>query len=387
MLFAAASFAAAPGLDAYRNDKYSEAYQEFEKTLKEHPNTHASDKIEFDAGAAAYKLGNYNKALEWFSRSLLSQDKTLQEKSHFNIGRTLEERADRAETNPKALGDLYNAQSHYEEALKLDPNDERAKANLEEVKKKIERLKQNPKKQPTPPPESQKDKKQQDQKQSPKDQQQKDQQQKDQQQKDQQQKEQQKKDQDQQNQKQDQSGDKDQEKQEKKNDQKQEPKPGETPSPSPGGDKQQENQPGSSPSPSADKGSGGDKQKDQNPPTKGEQDASPAPSSSPSPSPSESGNQSPSPSPGTGEGSQPDASPTASPDSSPGKKLSGDVKGAGEDKPTQPPQNAEVAQAEPEKEGQMSEKQAQLLLQSMKDEEQRVQLDERKVARHVYKDW
>ena len=47
----------------------------------------------------------------------------------------------------------------------------------------------------------------------------------------------------------------------------------------------------------------------------------------------------------------------------------------------------EPSEAEPEKEGQMSEKQAQMLLQSMKDEEQRVQLDERKAARHVYKDW
>jgi len=145
LLFAAGAFAAAPGLDAYRNDNYTEAYQQFEKTLKEHPNTHAADRIEFDAGTAAYKLGNYNQALEWFSRSLLSKDKSIQEKSHYNIGRTLEERADLAKTNEKALGDLRNAQSHYEEALKLDPNDERARANLEEVRKKIERLKQQPK--------------------------------------------------------------------------------------------------------------------------------------------------------------------------------------------------------------------------------------------------
>src|SRR5205085_4807790 len=143
LLLAGSCFGAAPGLDAYRNDNYTEAYQQFEKTLQEHPNTHAADKIEFDAGTAAYKLGDYNKALEWFSRSLLSKDKSLQEKSHYNIGRTLEERADKAATNEKAIGELTNAQSHYEEALKLDPNDERAPANLEEVKKKIERLKQN----------------------------------------------------------------------------------------------------------------------------------------------------------------------------------------------------------------------------------------------------
>ena len=360
LTFAAASFAAGPGLEAYQNGNYSEAYQQFEKTLKEHPNTHAADKIQFDAGAAAYKMGDYNKALEWFSRSLLSKDRSLQQKSHYNIGRTLEERADKAETNEKALGDLSNAQSHYEEALKLDPNDPRAKANLDEVKKKIERLKQNPKQSPTPPPQSQKDKKQQDQKQQPKDQQ-----------KDQQQKQDEKKDQ----QQQDQSKDNDRQK-----DEKQEPKPGESPSPSPR-DNQQQDQPGSSPSPSADQGSGGDKKDEQQPPSKREQDASP------SPSPADNGNRSPSPSPGEGEGSQPEGSPSPTPSSSPDKKLSGEVKGAGEDKPNEPPQTAEAVQAEPEKEGQMSERQAQQLLQSMKDEEKRVQLDERKAPRRVYKDW
>ena len=354
------AWAAAPGLDAYRDNNYTEAYQQFEKTLKEHPNTHAADKIEFDAGTAAYKLGNYNQALEWFSRSLLSKDKSLQEKSHYNIGRTLEERADLAESNEKALGDLGNAQSHYEEALKLDPNDARAKANLEEVKKKIERLKQNPEK-PTPPPQSQKDKKQ-----DKKDQQQKPQDsQKDQQQKDDQ------------NQQQDQSSGKDQQQQQQaKNDKNQKPQPGQSPSPSPR-EEQEKTGPGSSPTPSPDKGNGTDKKESNDQPEQGEQE------SSPSPSPADDG--SPTPSPGAGEG--PQGSPSPTPGSSPGKKMAGDLKAAGDEKPKEPPQNAELAEAEPEKEGQMSEKQAQMLLQSMKEEEQRVQLDERKAARHVYKDW
>ena len=63
------------------------------------------------------------------------------------------------------------------------------------------------------------------------------------------------------------------------------------------------------------------------------------------------------------------------------------MEGANDDKPKEPPKEAQAAEVEPEKEGQMSEKQAQMLLQSMKDEEQRVQLDERRAARHVYKDW
>jgi len=62
--------------------------------------------------------------------------------------------------------------------------------------------------------------------------------------------------------------------------------------------------------------------------------------------------------------------------------------GAGEDKSQKPPdKNAQAAEAEAEKEGQMSERQALALLESMKDEEARVRLDERKATRHVYNDW
>jgi Ca-activated chloride channel family protein len=365
LLVAGSCFAASPGLDAYRQDNYTEAYQQFEKTLQEHPDTHAADKIEFDAGTAAYKMGDFNKALEWFSRSLLSKDKSLQEKSHYNIGRTLEERADKAASNEKALGELYNAQSHYEEALKLDPNDERAKANLEEAKEKIERLKQKPKPSPTPtPPPPQNNKKQ--------NQQNNDQQQNKDQQKDQQQK-------NDQNQQQQQSNGNDQQQQQAKNDKKPQSSPNESPSPSPGDDQQKQS--ASSPSPSPDKGSSGDKNQEKQQPEKGEPDASPSPTASGESS------ATPSPSPGSGEEAQPEGSPSASPGSSPGKPLSGQVEAAGDEKPKEPAQQAQAAEAEPEKEGEMSEKQAQMLLQSMKDEEQRVQLDERKAARHVYKDW
>ena len=92
----------------------------------------------------------------------------------------------------------------------------------------------------------------------------------------------------------------------------------------------------------------------------------------------------PSPSPGESEGES--AEPSATPAES--KKFAGEVKGAGEDKSQKPPdKNAQIAEAELEKEGQMSERQALELLESMKDEEARVRLDERRVNRHVYKDW
>jgi len=379
------AFATAPGLQLYRNGKYPEAYQRFQDDLKSNPNSSVKDKIQFDAGAAAYQMRDYNKAAEAFSQALLTKDKGLQGNSHFNLGRTLEERADMSKTDEDALKDLTNAQTHYEDTLKLDPNNKAAKANLEAVKEKIERLKKR-KEKPTPPPQKQ----QKDQNQQSQDQQNQDQQDK----QDQQQQQQggQDKQQDQQQSQDQQGGKKDDDKQaQAKNDQSkqktEQSKLGESPSPSPSsspssGEQQNKQQNGSSPSPTPSPSPGGDKQA-QRQDDQGEGEKTP-------PTPGDEGAESPSPSPSPGEGGGSDktGTPSPSPSGSPQKKFAGDVKGtAGEKSETSADQNVELAQAEMEKEGKMSERQAEALLQSLKDEEARVQLDERKAARRVYNDW
>jgi Ca-activated chloride channel family protein len=365
------ALAAVPGLQLYGDGKYADAYQSFLEDLKNNPDSPVKDKMQFDAGTAAYKMRDYNKALEAFSGSLLSRDKGLQENSHFNIGRALEERADMAKANEEALKDLVDAQSHYESVLQLDPSNEAAKSNLEMVKKKIERLKEHPKEKPPtptppPPPPPKKNKNQDENNQQDQQQQSSD--------KDQSQQNQQQQSQggsgNKENQKRDQGKDQPQ----AKNDQqkREQPKSEESPSPSPSAGKGETKQP--SPSPSA------GQQKDQNKESeKGE-------GKQPSPSPSQTG--SPSPSPGSDKGEGENAAPSPTPSGSPPKKFAGEVKGAPGDKSEKPPdKNAEMVEAEQEKEGQMSERQAEALLQSMKDEEARVQLDERKATRRVYNDW
>ena len=353
MFLSSSAYATAPGLDAYRTGKFEDAYSQFQEALKSHPQSRAEDKLQFDSGAAAYKLKDYSKALESFSQALLSRNTALQSKGHYNLGNTLYQRGEAQKSDDKKLSDWTNALDHYDQTLKLDPQNKEAKDNYDYVKRKIEELKNKKQEQPSPSPSPQQKNEQnkqdkqnkQDQKQN---QQQKQQEQQQQQQQNQQQQqgqgEQQQKDQQQSQDQQSQgkSGNqKDQ--QQKKNDQaqaknepqKKQEQPGETPSPSPGADKQQ--------------------------------------------------GQQPSPSPGEGEGEN--TTPSATPGES--KKFAGEVKRAGEDKSQKPPPdgNAQVAEAEPEKEGQMSERQAEALLESMKDEEARVQLDERRATRHVYKDW
>ena len=393
ILLTSFSFATAPGIDAYHEGKFEDAYSQFQQTLKSHPESRAEDKLQFDSGAAAYKLKDYNKALESFSQALLTRDTGLQSRGHYNLGNTLYQRGEAEKSDEKKLSDWTNALNHYEQTLKFDPQNREAKDNYDYVKKKIEELKnkksqQQPSPSPSPSPQ-QKNKQNQQNKQDQQQQQQ--QQNQDQQQKQSQQNQQQQQDQQQQNQQQQQQGQGQQEKkdqqqqsqdqqsqnqspsdkeqkQEKQNNQsqaknepqkQQQQQPGESPSPSPGAEKHQANQP--SPSP-------GERQAEE------------------SPTPGEGENEMPSPSPGEGEDEN--ATPSASPEESPQKKFAGEVKGAAEDKSQKPPdKNAQMAEAESEKEGQMSERQALALLESMKDEEARVQLDERKVRRRVYNDW
>jgi Ca-activated chloride channel family protein len=369
LFVAAAEVDAVSGIDLYNKGRYEDAYAQFQKDLQDNINPADMPKMQFDAGAAAYKLRNYDKALEAFSQSLVDRSPRLQEKSRYNLGRTLEDRADFGKTNEETLKDLENAAQHYEQALKLDPQDKAAAERLEIVRKKIEKLKQHPKQ---PPPQPQKN--QQNKKDQKKDEQQQQQQQQSQ--------DEQQKNQDQQ--KQDQQQAKNNQRQPNQQNQEQNPENQKNQQNSEKRDKQQE-QPSPSPSPGREQKQPGQKKKDQR--GAGESPTpSPGEDSSPSPSPGESGeNPTPSPSPGENSGTGENASPSSTPSASPTKPRSGEIKGAGE--PSDEQQKEEAAEAEAMERGEMSPQQAARLLQAMKDEEARVQLDERKPVHPVYNDW
>ena len=371
LFVAAAEVNAVSGIDLYNKGRYEDAYAQFQKDLQDNINPADMPKMQFDAGAAAYKLRNYDKALEAFSQSLVDRSPRLQEKSRYNLGRTLEDRADFGKTNEETLKDLENAAQHYEQALKLDPQDKAAAERLEIVRKKIEKLKQHPKQPPPQPQKNQQNKK--DQK--------KDEQQQQQQQQQSQDEQQQNQDQNQDQQKQDQQQAKNNQRQPTQQNQEQNPENQKNQQNSDKRDKQ----PSPSPSPGREQKQPGQKKKDQR--GAGESPTpSPGEDSSPSPSPGESGeNPTPSPSPGENSGKGENASPSATPSASPTKPRSGEIKGAGE--PSDEQQKEDAAEAEAMERGEMSPQQAARLLQAMKDEEARVQLDERKPVHRVYNDW
>src|SRR6266581_5686355 len=152
IFFAPFAFAAVSGLEAYRDGKFDDAYTQFQQTLQAHPQSRAEDKLQFDSGAAAYKMKEYGKALASFSQALLSPDRGLQSKSHYNLGNTLYEHGETQKSDDKKLTDWTDALRHYEQTLKLEPKNQEAKENYEFVKKKIEELKKKQEQSPTPTP-------------------------------------------------------------------------------------------------------------------------------------------------------------------------------------------------------------------------------------------
>src|SRR6059058_1071738 len=330
LFVAVAEVNALSGIDLYNKGQYEDAYAQFQKDLQHNINTADMPKMQCDAGVAAYKLRNYDKALEAFSQSLVDPSPRVQEKSRYNLGRTLEERADFRKTNEETLKDLENAAQHYEQALKLDPQDKAAAERLEIVRNKIDKLKQHPKQPPPQPQKNRQNKKDQDKKEEQQQQQQEQQRQQQSQDEQQQNQDQQKQDQqqaknnqgqrNQQNQEQNPENQKDQ----KRDKQQQQAQP--SPSPSPGGEQKQPDQKknergaGESPTPTPDG------------------------SSNPSPSPGESG-ENPSPSPGDNSGKDENVSPGATPSASPTKPRSGEIKSASEPSDEQRKEQAAEAEA------------------------------------------
>src|SRR5207244_5965374 len=48
MLLCSSAFATAPGINAYQEGKFENAYKEFQETLKSHPQSRAEEKLQFD---------------------------------------------------------------------------------------------------------------------------------------------------------------------------------------------------------------------------------------------------------------------------------------------------------------------------------------------------
>ena len=141
-----ASLNAASGINEYQQGNYQGALTDFEKRLQSGDNAPA---IRFDAGAAAYKAGDFKKAADYFSSAMTSKDPKIRDAATYNLANSLVRSGEAAEEKEGKLSDWRNALQHYETVLKDHPANAQAKENREIVKKLIEDLNkpQPPKKQ------------------------------------------------------------------------------------------------------------------------------------------------------------------------------------------------------------------------------------------------
>jgi Ca-activated chloride channel family protein len=319
------------GMEEFNNGQFDKAGAVFENKLESQP---GSRELQFNAGAAAYKTGDHEKAATYFTEALLSSNPQLREAAAYNLANTLVRKGEAAAEPEAKKTNWKNAIEQYDEALQLNPDNNFAKENRELVKKLIEDL--------------EKQQQQQEQKQ--------DQKQDQQQQQDQEKKDEQKKDQ-QQQQPQDQQQNQEQkpEEQDKKDSQQKEQD---------GQQGQQDQQEKEGKEPKDDEQKNKDKPKEQS--------------------------GQPEQKPDSEKKKQPQAQPQASP--TPGDKKKGDIKSSNEQpQPTPTPASdaqGVPAQAEEEQEGQISPSQARALLNALRGEEEKVNLMEtQQSSQDVLRDW
>ncbi|MBU3664821.1 MAG: VWA domain-containing protein [Chthoniobacterales bacterium] len=444
LAFAPASWAAPMGLEAYEHGDYETARQAFEKRLKMEP---ASPDLQLNAGAAAYRLKDYGKASEYFSRAMLSDDPALRSSAEFNLANTLFRQGEGQADKEKKITDWKDAIAKYEAALKTRPDYVEAKENKQRVEELLKQAEQEQKQQDKKKDQQKQDQKQQDQQQKQDQQQQgggqdkkeqeqqgdqkKDQQQqgggqqkkddqqqsgdkKDQQQqgggqqekKDEQQGQQQKQDQQQQGSGQDkkeqeQQGEQNKDQQQggsqekkdeqqqsgddKKDEQKQQGSQGEKQEEQ-SGEKGEDKKPaGGGEEEKKDQGQSGEKKEEQSPGQKGEEKKDEAQQGREGEQREDQGEGQPSDArqqAGNKAGEKPAPVPQQS-----GEKKQGEIRGAQQGGEGGKEEAAAIAEAQAEAEGRMSESQARALLRSLQNEEEQVQLLERRNFQDVSRDW
>lgn len=111
------------GNKLYEEQKYDEANNKYRDALVNNPENPI---INFNIGDAQYKKKQYEEALKAYEKSLSVDDVLTQSKAYYNMGNAL-----------YRAGNLPESILAYTQALKLNPNDEDAKYNLEFVRAKL----------------------------------------------------------------------------------------------------------------------------------------------------------------------------------------------------------------------------------------------------------
>lgn len=108
------------GNEEYQQKKYNNAKRYYQKAEQYAPGEEDKKKLSFNDADADFMLENYDSAVSSFQRAMQSEDREVQKKAFFNAGNTYLKQ-----------GNYREAVNAYINALKIDPNYDKAKKNLE----------------------------------------------------------------------------------------------------------------------------------------------------------------------------------------------------------------------------------------------------------------
>ena len=125
---------------AYQKGDFAKAEQEYAATATKQP---AKAELHFNAGSAAYKAGDYAKAMAGFEQSLKTEQVPVQEGAYYNLGNTQYRLGQKTEKEkPQDTIKTWEAAvKSYDAALQIAANDTEAKHNRDLVKRRIDELK------------------------------------------------------------------------------------------------------------------------------------------------------------------------------------------------------------------------------------------------------
>ena len=149
-LFLLAPTALASPADARRameRDDFGTALRLYEKLLEEQPE---DARLHYNAGAAAYRAGEFEKAKNHFNSTLASPEAPLplQQQAFYNLGNAMFRLGETTDNPDDKAKQWIDALKKYEGALELSqqldntPKDEDAQFNTDIVKKRLEQLQQ-----------------------------------------------------------------------------------------------------------------------------------------------------------------------------------------------------------------------------------------------------
>jgi Ca-activated chloride channel family protein len=138
----------------YEKGDYSASRAEYERLSRRYPK---DARLRFNAGAAAYRAGDYDAAAQLFQGSLAADDLALQRDAYYNLGNARFRLGEASTEHKERMAAWEQAIRSYESALELDPQKPETRENLDYVRQRLEQLKQQQQQQQQQPDQQKKD--------------------------------------------------------------------------------------------------------------------------------------------------------------------------------------------------------------------------------------